>query len=52
MNCYCCGHTLRWENDFTCQDVYFCECEQGIISFYSCDNCDAHYQIEKGCTTY
>jgi hypothetical protein len=49
MICLFCSGGLIWQNDFTCEDVYFCTCESGIISFWDCPDCDARYQITLHC---
>ena len=49
MNCLYCNDSLIWQNDFSCEDIYFCSCEEGIITFYECSNCSAEYQITLNC---
>ena len=46
MCCYFCGAPLRWEADFSFAD-YGIDDRQGVVSDYSCDNCDTSYQIFK-----
>ena len=46
MCCYFCGAPLRWEADFSFTD-YGIDDQQGVVSDYSCDNCDTSYQIFK-----
>lgn len=46
MCCYFCGAPLRWEADFSFSD-YGIDDQQGVVSDYSCDNCDTSYQIFK-----
>lgn len=46
MCCYFCGAPLRWEADFSFAD-YGIDDQQGVVSDYSCDNCDTSYQIFK-----
>ena len=46
MRCYFCGAPLRWEADFSFDD-YGIDGQQGVVSDYSCDNCDTSYQIFK-----
>lgn len=46
MCCYFCGHPLRWEANFSFTD-YGIDDQQGVVSDYSCDNCDTSYQIFK-----
>lgn len=46
MRCYFCGAPLRLEADFSFTD-YGIDDQQGVVSGYSCDNCDTSYQIFK-----
>ena len=46
MCCYFCGAPLRWEADFSFAD-YGIDDQHGVVSDYSCDNCDTSYQIFK-----
>ena len=46
MCCYFCGAPLRREADFSFAD-YGIDDQHGVVSDYSCDNCDTSYQIFK-----
>lgn len=48
-SCFYCGHDLIWSNDFMCDEVNFCTCEKGIVSYWSCSECNTEYQITKDC---
>ena len=41
MNIICpfCGHVMVWQSDFNYDEFYYTEGE-GIVSVYSCGNCD------------
>jgi hypothetical protein len=48
--CPHCGEkALGWHSDFTCEEVFMCSCEQGIVSLWSCFNCEADVQIRVYC---
>ena len=46
MKCYFCSSTLRWDNDFSFSELGI-EDEEGSLSYYTCDNCGAEYEIYK-----
>lgn len=46
MKCYFCGAPLRWESDFSFEDFGIAD-EEGIVSNYNCDSCNAWYEIWK-----
>lgn len=44
LTCYCCGGKLRWESDASFEEAGFDDAD-GLISFYTCDSCNAWYEI-------
>ena len=34
-----------------CEEVYGCECEQGVVGMYNCPRCKAHVEITTDCLT-
>tara|TARA_Y100001938_G_scaffold142844_1_gene214740 strand:+ start:1523 stop:1687 length:165 start_codon:yes stop_codon:yes gene_type:complete len=44
MKCFYCGNEVRWNNDFDAEDISP-DSEYLIISMYSCDKCDAWYEV-------
>jgi hypothetical protein len=49
MMCLYCDNELIWQSDFTCDDVYQCACEEGLVTFWACSSCGADYQITLDC---
>lgn len=50
MICEKCGSTqIIWQSDFTCEDVYQCECDEGLVSFWICADCDQGYKMITDC---
>lgn len=41
--CFNCGADLIWESDFNADEVGYEE--EGIVTFYTCPNCGADYQV-------
>lgn len=48
FRCMNCGESLRWNSDFTAEEIYGEEEPEGITGIYSCDKCGIDYEI----TTY
>ena len=46
IKCHKCGKPMLWHNDFDLEE-WECESVEGIVSFYSCDYCDIHYEITE-----
>lgn len=49
MNCPECNSQLGWQSDFMCDEVHGCECEDGIVSFQYCGECDDLYTYTTDC---
>jgi len=49
ITCPICEHSMIWQSDFTCEEVFGCQCEEGIVSFHICSNCDARIQLTTNC---
>jgi hypothetical protein len=49
MRCPSCGGEIFWLGNFLCNEVHFCECGEGVISFYECTKCNVKIQITKDC---
>ena len=49
--CPICQTLLGWIGDFTCDEVHFCECEEGTVGYWVCmnDDCRAKIQITTDC---
>lgn len=48
FKCMKCGKPLRWNSDFTSEEIYGEDEPEGITGIYSCDECNIDYEI----TTY
>tara|TARA_Y100000004_G_C8942224_1_gene424685 strand:+ start:1331 stop:1597 length:267 start_codon:yes stop_codon:yes gene_type:complete len=46
MNCWHCNTELIWGSDFTYED--YCIEGEGIVSTFSCPNCNAHVEVYLG----
>ena len=40
-----CGESLRWNSDFTTEEIYGEDEPEGITGIYSCDKCGFDYEI-------
>ena len=49
MKCPICGNELRWSADFSCEDIFGCECGEGIVGEYSCAVCHAEITVQTDC---
>jgi hypothetical protein len=47
--CPICSNELTWQNDFTCEDVRGCTCEEGIVSHWICSECEAFIEVSYNC---
>ena len=46
--CISCGKQLGWNSDFNLDEIYPEECingENGVVSFYSCGECELDHEI-------
>lgn len=49
MSCPHCSEPIIWENTFTCEEVFFCDCGYGIVTYWGCNNCASEIQVTTDC---
>lgn len=49
MKCPLCKGALIWLCDYTCNEIGFCECGEGIVGIYECSDCKAWIEITTNC---
>jgi hypothetical protein len=49
LKCPDCNVGMIWQSDFTCEDTDGCECENGIVSFHHCSECEELYTYTTNC---
>jgi hypothetical protein len=47
-----CSGNLHWSSDFTCEERYGCDCEEGFVGNWYCCNCKAMFEILMNCRMY
>lgn len=45
FKCMKCGKSLRWNGDFTNEEIYGKDEPKGVTGIYSCDECNINYEI-------
>lgn len=45
FKCMRCGKSLRWNGDFTNEEIYGKDEPIGVTGIYSCDKCNTDYEI-------
>lgn len=51
MICPICTEPLYWSSDFICDEVYGCECRNGVVGMYNCPRCKAHVEVTTDCSS-
>lgn len=47
--CPSCNVEMIWQSDFMCDEVYGCECADGLVRVLCCSECDKMYNEIEGC---
>lgn len=49
VKCPRCQERMIWHSDFSCDEVYDCPCEEGIVSYHSCHKCNTKIELLTDC---
>ena len=49
MECPRCNEKMVWQSDYSCHEVSDCPCDNGIVSYYSCDGCNVKVELTTDC---